>query len=107
MIEITEQAYAKLNLTLDVLGNRPDGYHDLRSVMQGISLCDEVQIFIGVGKEWKIVCTEPGIPTDEKNLAWRAARAFCNTVGFESRREFLPARVWEEEARMLLRFCAG
>ena len=83
MIEITEQAYAKLNLTLDVLGKRPDGYHDLRSVMQGISLCDEVQIFIGVGKEWKIVCTEPGIPTDEKNLAWRAARAFCNTVGFK------------------------
>lgn len=83
MIEIIEQAYAKLNLTLDVLGKRPDGYHDLRSVMQGISLCDEVQIFIGAGKEWKIVCTEPGIPTDEKNLAWKAARAFCNTVGFE------------------------
>ena len=83
MTEITEHAYAKLNLTLDVLGKRSDGYHNLRSVMQGISLCDEVHILVDTGNDWKIVCTEPGIPTGEKNLAWKAARAFCDTIGFE------------------------
>ena len=41
---ITEPAWAKLNLTLDILGKRPDGYHDLRMVMQSIDLCDMVSI---------------------------------------------------------------
>ena len=44
MKEITLDAYGKLNLTLDILGRRPDGYHDLRMVMQSVSLCDRVTI---------------------------------------------------------------
>ena len=39
-----ESAYAKLNLTLDILGRRPDGYHEMRMVMQSVSLCDHLQI---------------------------------------------------------------
>ena len=47
MITLYEPAYAKVNLTLDVLGKRPDGYHDLKSVMQTISLRDDIEIDMG------------------------------------------------------------
>ena len=40
----TIPAYAKLNLTLDILGKRPDGYHEMRMVMQTVSLCDDVTV---------------------------------------------------------------
>ena len=80
MTTLYEGAYAKLNLTLDVLGKRPDGYHDLRSVMQTISIRDDIEIDIETGKPWKIVCTKEGIPTDSRNLAWKAAEVFFNTA---------------------------
>ena len=44
MITLAERAYAKINLTLDVLHRRGDGYHDIRTVMQTVSLCDDVEI---------------------------------------------------------------
>ena len=49
-------APAKLNLTLDVLGLRPDGYHELDMLMQAVSLCDEVDLTLGTGKAWSLVC---------------------------------------------------
>ena len=52
MVTLREKAYAKLNLTLDVLGKRSDGYHDLKSVMQTISLYDMVELDIGTGEPW-------------------------------------------------------
>lgn len=81
MVTLYECAYAKLNLTLDVLGKRPDGYHDLKSVMQTISIRDDVEIDVGTGKPWKLVCTNEEIPTDERNLAWKAARVFFDRIG--------------------------
>jgi 4-diphosphocytidyl-2-C-methyl-D-erythritol kinase len=81
MTTLYEGAYAKLNLTLDVLGKRPDGYHDIKSVMQGISLRDDIEIDVGTGKPWKLLCDKPDIPTDETNLAWKAAKLFFNTIG--------------------------
>lgn len=80
MTTLFEPAYAKVNLTLDVLGKREDGYHDLKSVMQTISVRDDVEIDIGTGKPWKLSCSKEGIPTDEKNLAWKAARVFCDAL---------------------------
>jgi 4-diphosphocytidyl-2-C-methyl-D-erythritol kinase len=66
------QAPAKLNLFLEVLGKRPDGYHDIRSIFHAINLCDEIEI-----RERKegihLECSDPSLPTDERNLAWRAA----------------------------------
>ena len=80
MTTLYEGAYAKLNLTLDVLGKREDGYHDLRSVMQTISIRDDVEIDIGTGKPWKLLCSVDGIPADETNLAWKAAKIYCDTM---------------------------
>lgn len=81
MTTLYEGAYAKVNLTLDVLGKREDGYHDLQSVMQTISLRDDIEIDVGTGKPWQLLCSEEGIPTDETNLAWKAAKLYLDTVG--------------------------
>ena len=81
MTTLYEGAFAKLNLTLDVLGKRDDGYHDLKSVMQTISIRDDIEIDVGTGKPWKLTCDKEGIPCDEKNLAWKAAKVYLDTIG--------------------------
>lgn len=81
MTTLYEGAYAKLNLTLDVLGKREDGYHDLKSVMQTISVRDDIEIDVGTGKPWCLFCDKEGIPCDERNLAWKAAKAYLDTIG--------------------------
>jgi len=81
MITLTERACAKINLTLDVLQKRADGYHDLRSVMQTVSLCDDVEIDVDTGKPWTIRCDAASVPADERNLAWKAARTFFDRIG--------------------------
>ena len=80
MTTLYEGAFAKLNLTLDVLGKREDGYHDLKSVMQTISIRDDIEIDIGTGRPWKLLCTNEDIPTDESNLAWKAAKIYCDAM---------------------------
>ena len=80
MTTLYEAAYAKLNLTLDVLGKREDGYHDLQSVMQTISIRDDIEIDVGTGKPWRLLCSDETLPTDERNLAWKAADVFCRTM---------------------------
>ena len=80
MTTLYEGAFAKLNLTLDVLGKRSDGYHDIQSVMQTISLRDDIEIDIGTGKPWNLMCSVDGIPCDERNLAWKAAKVYCDTM---------------------------
>ena len=81
MTTLYEGAFAKLNLALDVLDKRPDGYHDIKSVMQTVSLRDDVEIDIGTGEPWSLLCSVEGIPTDETNLAWKAAKLFFDTIG--------------------------
>lgn len=80
MITLYEGAFAKVNLTLDVLGKRPDGYHDLKSIMQTISIRDDIEIDLDTGKPWSLQCTDETIQTDETNLAWKAARVFFDAV---------------------------
>ena len=80
MTTLYEGAFAKVNLTLDVLGKREDGYHDIKSIMQAISIRDDVEIDIGTGKPWSLTCNDPKIPTDERNLAWKAAKVYCDTM---------------------------
>ena len=80
MTTLYEPAYAKLNLTLDVLGKRDDGYHDLKSVMQTVSLYDTITIHIDTEPGWKIRCDKEGIPCDSRNLVWKAAEIYLNAV---------------------------
>ena len=80
MVTLYEGAFAKVNLTLDVLGKRPDGYHDVKSVMQSISIRDDIEIDIDTGRDWEIICSQDGIPCDERNLAWKAAKVFFDAA---------------------------
>lgn len=74
---ITVQAYAKVNLTLDIQGRREDGYHLLSSVMQSISLADTIILQEqALGRGISIHSDHPLVPTDEANICWRAAEAF-------------------------------
>jgi 4-diphosphocytidyl-2-C-methyl-D-erythritol kinase len=67
---------AKINLFLHVCGKRPDGYHELVSLMCCITLFDELSLQIGRGKTIKIYCSHPNVPADDTNLAHRAACLF-------------------------------
>ena len=81
MNTLYEGAFAKLNLTLDVLGKRSDGYHDIKSVMQTVSIRDDIELDVGTGKPWRLHCDKEGIPTGEENLAWKAAKIYCDAMG--------------------------
>ena len=63
------QAFAKLNLTLDILGKREDGYHDLRMVMQSITLADTLTLEENQGEGLRVSANLRFLPTGEKNLA--------------------------------------
>ncbi len=80
METLYEGAYAKVNLTLDVLGKRPDGYHDLKSVMQTISLRDDITLEVNTGKPWVLTCDKENIPCDHRNLAWKAAEVYLKAT---------------------------
>ena len=79
---ISVPAYAKLNLTLDILGKRNDGYHEMQMVMQTVSLHDDVTVTLTDGKG--ITCRVAGaeLPCDERNLAVKAANAFCEAMDY-------------------------
>mgnify|MGYP002572009307 CR=1 FL=1 len=91
-MKITLPAPAKINLYLDVLGKRPDGYHNIKSVMQTVDLCDEITVEMltptpGL-QSIQISCSEAALPCDARNLAHRAAVAFfngCNIYDFTCR----------------------
>ena len=70
-------SYAKVNLRLDILGKRPDGYHEIRTVFQKISLADEMSIAIAKSGI-EITCDHPHVPVNETNLAYRAAHILLN-----------------------------
>lgn len=76
-------ARAKLNLTLDVLGRRPDGYHDLRMIMQSVDLCDTLSMEFTEGEGITVETGLCFLPNDERNLAAKAARAFFAHTGQE------------------------
>ena len=77
------QAFAKLNLTLDILGKREDGYHDLRMVMQSITLADTLTLEENRGEGLRVSANLRFLPTGEKNLAAAAALRFWEALGRE------------------------
>lgn len=76
------KAYAKLNLTLDILGRRDDGYHDLRMVMQSVGLADEIVLEpADAGSPGRMTTDLSYLPADGRNLAQLAAAAFRTATG--------------------------
>jgi 4-diphosphocytidyl-2-C-methyl-D-erythritol kinase len=73
------RAAGKINLFLEILGVRPDGYHDLYMVLQSIDLADFVTL--KPAKAISIHCTHPLVPNDERNLAWKAAALIQKVSG--------------------------
>ncbi|SNB48050.1 4-(cytidine 5'-diphospho)-2-C-methyl-D-erythritol kinase [Geobacter sp. DSM 9736] len=78
-IELT--APAKINFRLDVLRRRPDGYHDLRMIMQRIDLCDRLSIALTDEPGIRVTCGREGVPDGPGNIAWRAASVLLELSG--------------------------
>ncbi len=74
------RAHAKINLGLAVLGTRPDGYHQLRTVFQSLALHDTLR-FDALSRGFSIACATPGVPLDDRNLVWKAARLVWQAAG--------------------------
>lgn len=82
---MTVIANAKLNLYLDIIGTREDGYHLLETVMQSITLSDVLDIDISDGDGTELVCDRADIPSDERNIAYKAARAYLDAAKIKAR----------------------
>ena len=80
---ISEKAYAKLNISLDVSKPRPDGFHDMVMVMQTVSLCDDIEIELNESGSVLAKANLQYIPSDNRNLAVKAAKLYLNAVGRE------------------------
>lgn len=75
-MKIEVKAYAKINLLLDIVATRKDGYHDLFMIMQSVGIYDTVTVEKIKGKKIVITCNKDDIPLDEHNIAHKAATAF-------------------------------
>lgn len=80
---LTIKAQAKINLTLDILGKRPDNYHDVAMVMQSVGLADTLSFQKLESGEIELVSNIPGLPNDNGNLAYRAAKLVMDTYGIK------------------------
>jgi 4-diphosphocytidyl-2-C-methyl-D-erythritol kinase len=75
---------AKINLWLEVIGKRADGYHELSSLMLPIGVYDHIELEFGGGGSISLQCDRPEIPADARNLAWRAAASYFDAAGIET-----------------------
>lgn len=78
------QAPAKVNYRLEVLRKRPDGYHDLRMIMQRVDLCDEIEISVHDKPGINVECLSDSVSGGRDNIAWRAADAILSIYGKEA-----------------------
>lgn len=84
---VTRSAYAKINLFLEVADKRHDGYHDIDSVMQSVTLSDTVTVSVSDGEGIFLTCDSKDIPTDGANIAYRAIEAYNSRYGISCRTE--------------------
>lgn len=80
-------APAKINLHLEIIGDRPDGYHELVMIMQSVSLGDIIRIRANGREEIRLFCNHPQVPLDDTNLAYKAARKMQQEYPNASSRE--------------------
>jgi len=81
-VQLTLKAYAKVNLTLEVIGKRDDGYHNVATILQTVDLADTV--VIGEADELSVECDQAEL-SGERNLAWKAATALAERAGIAPR----------------------
>jgi len=74
-LSLSLPSFAKINWSLQILGKRPDGYHEVRTALQTISLHDDLDFEVSGDGSVALQCSEPNIPTDDRNLIVRAAYA--------------------------------
>ena len=78
-MRLEKKSPCKVNLILNILGKRADGFHELETVMQPVNICDEM-IFERGGSGLHLTCSNPDLPTDSKNLVHRAATSFLKAA---------------------------
>ncbi|MBU0640026.1 MAG: 4-(cytidine 5'-diphospho)-2-C-methyl-D-erythritol kinase [Planctomycetes bacterium] len=81
--ELMQASPAKINLTLRVCGLRADGYHEIESLVAQVGLCDTITVRVRDDDRCTLSCADPAIPTDERNLALRAALDLARRTGAE------------------------
>ena len=79
LMTLTRKSGCKVNLLLNILGKRPDGFHELETVLQPVPLFDELA-FARAGRGIQLTCSDPGLPTDATNLVHRAAKVFLEAA---------------------------
>jgi 4-diphosphocytidyl-2-C-methyl-D-erythritol kinase len=82
MASIALRAFGKVNLSLRITDVRPDGFHGVQTILQAIDLFDRVTCTTARGP-FQIQCDAPGVPTDERNLVWKAAMLLWEAAGRE------------------------
>lgn len=81
---LSVKTYAKINLTLDVTGKRPDGYHNINSIFEELSVYDTVTVQQNTSGMITVTCSVPGIPCDESNIVYKAAKLFFEVTGIDN-----------------------
>ncbi len=81
MEQVCQKSYAKINIGLNIISKRPDGYHNIETIFQQIDLCDTIKLTKISGSKIEIVSENQSIPHDEKNICYRAAANFFYTIG--------------------------
>lgn len=81
MKTLSTRAFAKINLSLDILGKLPNGYHSVRMIMQQIPLFDNITVTVNSGDHISLFCDKDDVPTDNRNTAYKAAQLFLEKIG--------------------------
>ncbi len=84
-MKLTVDAAAKINLSLDITGTLENGYHSLFMIMQSVSLCDTVILETTESGTIELTCSEESLPTDRRNIAYKAALMFFTEAGVKNR----------------------
>lgn len=82
MVKLEKDSPCKVNLLLNILGKRPDGFHELETVMHPISVFDRLS-FARADRQIELTCSDPALPTDSRNLVHRAADRFLQSAGIK------------------------
>ncbi len=78
-LTLEKNSFCKVNLLLNILGKRPDGFHELETVMHPVQFCDQL-VFSRAGQSIQLTCSDPTLPTDATNLVHRAAASFLQAA---------------------------